>query len=99
MLAFSRRHVTPGSPPGTLGDVVLVVLNLDTHAVAECSLQLLLPELGLDWSDRVRATDLLTGASYEWGEWAYVRLDPHEQPTHVLHLTRPDEPQQGVDAA
>ena len=28
--------------------------------------------------------DLLTGAEYSWGEYNYVRLDPHYQPAHIF---------------
>ena len=50
-----------------------------------------LPTLGLDWSDRFDVTDELTGASYAWGEFNYVQLDPHREPAHVfaVHLSRP----------
>ena len=32
--------------------------------------------------------DLITGEQYQWGEHNYVRLDPHYQPAHVLHVRR-----------
>ena len=32
--------------------------------------------------------DLLTGSTFRWQEHNYVRLDPHVQPAHVLHLRR-----------
>ena len=38
---------------------------------------------------RYRVTDLLTGASYEWSEYNYVRLDPAYQPAHILRVEGP----------
>ncbi|MEK8228177.1 hypothetical protein NKG05_22035 [Oerskovia sp. M15] len=35
------------------------------------------------------AHDLLTGASYGWGEHVYVRLVPQEQVAHVIHVSAP----------
>ena len=34
----------------------------------------------------MQVTDLLTGASYNWGERNYVRLDPAVQPAHILRV-------------
>jgi starch synthase (maltosyl-transferring) len=47
-----------------------------------------MPALGLDRNDTFTVHDLLSGATYRWGEHNYVRLDPHEQPAHVLHVRR-----------
>jgi starch synthase (maltosyl-transferring) len=38
------------------------------------------PELGFE------VTDLLTGASYNWGTSNYVRLDPQIEPAHILRV-------------
>jgi starch synthase (maltosyl-transferring) len=65
-------------------------VNLDPHGAREATVQLLLPELGLDWTDVVRVTDEVTGATYDWGEWNYVRLDPFDEPAHVFRLERGD---------
>ena len=44
--------------------------------------------LGMDWSDGFTVDDLITGEQFQWGEHDYVRLDPHHQPAHVLHVRR-----------
>ena len=102
VLAFSKRTLTGGGPPpgpgSPMGDVVMAVVNLDTSTAHEATVQLQMPALGLGWHERVRAEDVLTGGVYDWGEWTWVRLDPADTPVHVVHLTRPDEPQQGRDA-
>ncbi|RYZ31700.1 MAG: alpha-1,4-glucan--maltose-1-phosphate maltosyltransferase, partial [Propionibacteriaceae bacterium] len=67
-------------------DLVIVVVNLDPHAVRETTVHLDTAALGRHWSDRFEVTDLFTGATFEWGEHDYVRLDPYTQPAHVLHV-------------
>jgi starch synthase (maltosyl-transferring) len=69
-------------------DIVLVVVNLDPHAVREATLSLDMPALGLDWSDPIEVHDELSGATYRWGQNNYVRLDPFAEPAHVLTVRR-----------
>jgi starch synthase (maltosyl-transferring) len=77
ILAFSKRD------PAT-GDTVLVLCTTDPHNVREGWTALNLPELGVDWADEFTVRDLLTGASYRWGQYNFVRLDPHDQPAHIF---------------
>ena len=83
VLAWSKRTVRPD---GT-DDVVLVVLNLDPHGAREATVSLDMTALGADWADRLRVTDQVTGSSYDWGVQNYVRLDPFDQPAHVLTVS------------
>ncbi len=69
-------------------DTMIVVVNLDPHAVREGVVDLALPVLGLDWEDRFTVVDELTGQAFEWGQFNYVRLDPFTEPAHVLTVTR-----------
>ena len=73
------------SPTGR-DDTLVVVANLDPHGVRETMAHLDLPALGLDWTDGFVAHDLLSGRTWHWGEHVYVRLDPHDEPVHVVHL-------------
>jgi starch synthase (maltosyl-transferring) len=84
LLCFTKTD--PGSP-----DAVLVVVSLDSTNTQIGTTSLHLPTLGLDWSDRFGVTDEITGASYDWGEFNYVELDPHREPAHVftVHLSQP----------
>ena len=68
-------------------DVVLVVVNLDPHGAREATVSLDMTALGADWDDRLRVTDQVTGSSYDWGVQNYVRLDPFDQPAHVLTVS------------
>jgi starch synthase (maltosyl-transferring) len=86
LLAFSRRHVSTGADGAEVEDLLIVVVNLDPHAVRETTVHLDMAALGRHWSDRFEVTDLFTGATFEWGEHDYVRLDPYTQPAHVLHV-------------
>ncbi len=70
------------------GDVILVVVNLDPHAARETTVRLDLPQLGADWGDRLTVTDELTGASYDWGQDNYVRLDSYWEPAHIFSVRR-----------
>jgi starch synthase (maltosyl-transferring) len=67
---------------------VLVVVNLDPHATHEATVHLDLPALGLGWDDQALVTDALTGQTWTWGRSSYVRLDPLDEPAHVMSVTR-----------
>ncbi len=67
-------------------DVVLVVCTVDPHGAREGVLDLDMPALGLDWDDSFAAHDLVTGHTWMWGRHPYVRLDPHAQVAHVIHV-------------
>ncbi|GAA3839410.1 alpha-1,4-glucan--maltose-1-phosphate maltosyltransferase [Sphaerisporangium flaviroseum] len=89
MVCFSKR--LPGAyDPSTrrhgLGDVVVVVVNLDPHTTHEATVRLDMPALGLDWDAEFVVDDELSGDSYHWRHANYVRLDPHINPAHVLTL-------------
>jgi starch synthase (maltosyl-transferring) len=74
-LVFSK-HAGP--------DRVIVVVNLDPHAVRETTVHLDLPALGFDWDDTFDVLDEITGETWRWGQHNYVRLDPFTEPAHVL---------------
>jgi starch synthase (maltosyl-transferring) len=80
MLAYSKSAPLPGGGRDTL----IVVVNLDPHAAREATLTVDLAALGMSAGDRYVVSDAFTGASYTWGEWNYVRLDPFYQPAHLL---------------
>ena len=72
-----------------LGNIVLVVVNLDPHHVQSGHVELPVAELGLDAAKPYQLHDLLTGARYLWhGARNYVALDPHRSPAHVFRVRR-----------
>lgn len=83
VLCWSKRD--PDS-----GGVVLVVCSFDPVHEQWANVTLDMPALGLDWHERFTVTDQLTGESYRWGQHNAVRLDPHDQPSHVFTLHRED---------
>ena len=77
IIAFSKRD------PAT-GDTILVLCSVDPHNVREGWTSLDLPALGIAWADEFDVEDLLSGATYHWGQYNYVRLDPHDHPAHIF---------------
>ena len=67
-------------------DGIVVVANLDPHDVREANVYLDLERLGLDADADFDVVELLTGARWRWGRHNWVRLDPREQPVHILAI-------------
>ena len=38
----------------------------------------------MDWGDSFMVHDEITGAEWGWSQHNYVRLDPGDEPAHVL---------------
>ena len=79
-------------PDGTK-DTLIIVVNVDPQGIRESTVTLDLAALELDPADlthngRFMVDDLLTGESWEWGEYNYVRLDAHVEPAHILSIRR-----------
>ena len=79
-------------PDGTK-DTLIIVVNVDPHGIRESTVTLDLAALELDADDlthngRFMVDDLVTGESWEWGEYNYVRLDAHVEPAHILSIRR-----------
>jgi starch synthase (maltosyl-transferring) len=89
-VAYSRRVPASLAPDGR-EDTVLAVINLDPHNVRESWVELDLAALGVapppdGEAPAFRARDLLSGEVYTWGARAFVRLDPHGTPAHLVHV-------------
>ena len=85
VIAYSRRLTAAQSPTGR-PDLLIVVVNLDPHGVRATTVHLDLPALGLAWGSSFVAHDLVTGNEWHWGEHVFVRLDPHVEPAHIVHV-------------
>jgi starch synthase (maltosyl-transferring) len=81
IIAYSKTD------PAT-GDTVIVVCTLDSHGAQQGTTALDMPALGLDWADRFTVYDEVTGDTFEWGQFNYVRLEPWRHVAHVLHVRR-----------
>ena len=68
---------------------LIVVVNLDPHAMHETTIEVPIGELGIAPDEAYEMADLLTGARYVWrGARNYVRLDPVERVGHVFKVSR-----------
>jgi len=71
------------------GNDLIVVVNLDPHAMHETTVEVPIGELGIAPDEAYEMSDLLTGARYTWrGARNYVRLDPVERVGHVFKVSR-----------
>jgi starch synthase (maltosyl-transferring) len=67
-------------------DKVVTVINLDSYHPQEGTLWLDLPALGFDWGDRLTVRDEVTGATWEWGQANFVRLEPLHAVAHIVTI-------------
>ncbi|MGE3289020.1 MAG: maltotransferase domain-containing protein [Pseudonocardia sp.] len=81
LIAYSRRD--PAS-----GDTVLVVCTLDPWNAQQGTIALDLPKLGLDWGDTLTVHDEVSDATFRWGQFNFVRLEPWHHVAHVLTIQR-----------
>ena len=65
-------------------DRVIVVINLDPHAARDTMVHLDLAALGLSPGTTFPVHDEISGNDWQWGVDNYVRLDPREEPAHIL---------------
>lgn len=79
IIAFSKRDGD---------DVVIVILTLDPFGTREATVTLDMPALGMDWHDSFRVRDEVGQTTFVWRQHNYVRLDPHAQCAHILHVRR-----------
>lgn len=88
IIVYSKRATaaSDGASGAANDDVVIVVINLDPHATRESTVHLDMPALGLEWGDAFEVSDAFTSATWTWREHNYVRLDPGDQPAHVLSV-------------
>ncbi|WP_027345079.1 alpha-1,4-glucan--maltose-1-phosphate maltosyltransferase [Hamadaea tsunoensis] len=70
------------------GDTVIVVCSLDSHNLQWGNTSLNMPVLGYDWHERFDVVDQLTGERFTWGQHNAVRLDPFDEPAHILVVQR-----------
>ncbi|HEY5516615.1 MAG TPA: alpha-1,4-glucan--maltose-1-phosphate maltosyltransferase [Pengzhenrongella sp.] len=93
LLCFSRHVAAEHSPTGR-ADTIVVVVNLDPHVTREGLIHFDLEAIGLGGrgptADALFAAhDELSGATFTWGSTPFVRLDPHVQCAHLIHVRTP----------
>ena len=82
IVCFSKR----ASGADGADDVVIVVANIDSHAMHDTWVHLDMPALGLDWQDTVTVREEITDQTWHWGEHNWVQLAPWNEPVHILSL-------------
>jgi starch synthase (maltosyl-transferring) len=90
--ATSERPTTDNRQPATSAPRahdILVAVNLDPKRPHHTTVEVPIAEMGIAPDEAYTVTDLLTGARYTWrGARNYVRLDPAQQPGHLLRVER-----------
>jgi len=78
-----------GKATPDLGNILLVVVNLDPHHPQSGWVEVPLEELGLDDRQPYQVHDLLGDARYLWhGSRNFVAVDPRGAPAHIFRLRR-----------
>ena len=85
IMAFSKHLAAEHTGTGK-SDTILVVVNVDPHAVRETTVHLDLAKLGLPLGSSFQVEDLLSGEKYTWATDNYVRLDAFTQPAHIFKI-------------
>jgi starch synthase (maltosyl-transferring) len=89
LICYSKR---------VIGDVVLVVVNLDPNHEQAGLVDLDVDALGVDPDHPYQLDDLLTDHHYIWeGSRNFVQLDPAGIPAHVFSVQRRVRSEQGLD--
>ena len=85
IIAYSKFLAAEHSPTAK-SDAVLVVANVDPHAVRETVVHLDLTKLGIANGSSFEVTDLITNQSYTWSADNFVRLDAFIEPVHIFKI-------------
>ncbi len=81
LLCYSRRDQQTG-------DVVLVVVCLESSGFHWGETDLYLPALGLEFGETFQAVDQLSGEVYHWGGRNMVGLEPARRVAHIVTVQR-----------
>lgn len=85
ILAYSKFIEAKHSPTGK-ADAILVVANVDPHAVRETTVHLDLAKIGLPYDVNFEVKDLITNQTYIWSASNFVKLDAFAEPVHIFSI-------------
>ncbi len=85
IICYSKHLAAEHSENGK-SDTILVVANVDPHAVRETTVHLDLAKLGLPAGATFEVIDLVTNSTYQWSSDNYVRLDAFIEPAHIFKI-------------
>jgi starch synthase (maltosyl-transferring) len=84
ILVYSKYLASEFTDGG--GDAIIVVANVDSHAVRETTVHLDPRQFGISPGETFEVTDLITGQVFTWSTDNYVRLDAFVEPVHILSV-------------
>jgi len=87
IFVFSKHLSARHSPDGQ-SNTIIVVANVDPHAVRETTVHLNLEALEMAPGARFEVEDLINSNKFEWGSDNFVRLDAFAEPVHILKVTK-----------
>lgn len=86
-IVFSKsRDIGDGANGGQ--DTIIVIANTDPQATRETWVHLDMGALGLRGDEGFVAHDLLSDATWHWGEHNFVRLGPDAENVHIIHVRK-----------
>ena len=86
-IVFSKsRDIGDGANGGQ--DTIIVIANTDPHATRETWVHLDMGALGLRGDEGFVTHDLLSDATWHWGEHNFVRLGPDAENVHIIHVRK-----------
>ncbi|MET0842793.1 MAG: maltotransferase domain-containing protein [Mycetocola sp.] len=85
ILVYSKHLASEFTGTG-VSDTILVVANVDPHSVRETTVHIDSSAFGIAPGTPYQVTDLITGATWQWGEHNFVRLDAFTEPVHIFHV-------------
>ena len=88
VLVYSK-HLPGALSESGVDDTIIVVANLDPHGARETMIHLDTREFGIAPGAAFEVDELITGQRWTWSEHNYVRLDPFDEPVHILHVRTP----------
>lgn len=89
VICFSKVSQPEESADGSV-DMVIVVVNIDPYTSRDATINLDLSHFGAnprwDGGPVLEVHDEMSGATFQWNQNPYVRLDPHGQVAHILSV-------------
>ncbi len=67
-------------------NVILVAINLDPFKSQQSNVFIPLDQVGVRPGGSFEVCDLITGQRFTWGDKAFIELNPHVEPAHILKI-------------
>jgi starch synthase (maltosyl-transferring) len=87
ILVYSK-HIEARFTQSGEANTIIVVANVDPHAVRSTTVHLDLAKLGMPYGSTFEVVDLLSGDVFTWSADNYVKLDAFVNPVHILRVSK-----------